>query len=119
MVPNSTVILAVLSFAVTNSGPSLLCLQEFKTWCCHQVASEWLIVDCGGEECRGDTSANLVVHYDRTYGSPGFAQAQWQLQEDGSRCTYNRVECIDGKCVILPEKITWYCHRISLSGACK
>jgi|MesohylFT_1024984.scaffolds.fasta_scaffold11644_1 hypothetical protein len=113
-----TVVLAALISAVPQSGPSPLCLQELPTWCCHQVAREWLIVNCGGEQCTGNASANLVIHYDRTYGSSGFSQEQWAVKQDGSTCVYNRVECIQGKCEILPEKITWHCHRVILSGTC-
>lgn len=102
-----------------QSDPSPLCLVELRYWCCHQVANEWLIVDCGGEECTGPAEANLVVHYDRTYGSPGFTNEQWENQQDGSVCTYNRVECINGYCQVLPEKITWHCHRVILSGSCQ
>ena len=45
--------------------------------------------------------------------------AQWETQEDGSTCTYNKVECIAGYCVILPDKITWRCHEVILSESCK
>ncbi len=47
------------------------------------------------------------------------SHAQWQTQEDGSTCTYNQVECIAGYCVILPDKITWHCHKVILSESCK
>jgi len=44
---------------------------------------------------------------------------QWETQEDGSTCTYNRVKCDAGYRIILPDKITWHCHKVILSESCK
>ena len=117
--PNIAEASAPMALPEPQVVPSPLCMVEFKSWCCHQVGSEWIIADCGGGVCEGASTANHVIHYDRTFGSPGYSHEQWETQEDGSTCTYNQVECIAGYCVIDSEKITWHCHKVILSESCK
>ena len=47
------------------------------------------------------------------------SHAQSETQEDGLTCTYNRVKCDAGYCVIDSEKTTWHCHKVILSESCK
>ncbi len=47
------------------------------------------------------------------------SHAQSETQEDGLTCTYNRVKCDAGYRIILPDKITWHCHKVILSESCQ